>query len=68
MGNPELESDLQAEIAVQEKSNGNGIHEEGNGIDKGTGLKLDPHGFPLSPQPSSDPRGISKFGLKNNRF
>lgn len=21
------------------------------------GLKLDPHGFPLHPQPSSDPRG-----------
>ncbi len=21
------------------------------------GLKLDPHGFPLNPQPSNDPRG-----------
>jgi hypothetical protein len=23
------------------------------------GLKLDPHGFPLHPQPSNDPRGKS---------
>jgi hypothetical protein len=24
-----------------------------------SGLKLDPHGFPLHPQPSNDPRGKS---------
>lgn len=24
-----------------------------------TGLKLDPHGFPLNPQPSNDPKGAS---------
>ena len=58
MGNPELESDPRSEIEVQdEKSNGNGVHDELDGADKATGLRLDPHGYPLSPQPSTDPEG-----------
>ena len=47
---------LGGEIAVQDEKDV-AIHDAGSGSDKATGLKLDPHGLPLRPQPSSDPRG-----------
>ncbi|KAF2103119.1 MFS general substrate transporter [Rhizodiscina lignyota] len=55
MGTGELEPDPTSEIAVQNEKDIT-VQEERDGNDKATGLKLDPHGFPLHPQPSSDPR------------
>lgn len=57
MGAGELEPDpVGSEISPQNEKDV-AVQEERESGDKATGMKLDPHGFPLQPQPTSDPRG-----------
>ena len=48
---------LDGEIAMQSEKHV-AIQDDGNSSEKANALKLDPHGLPLQPQPSSDPKGM----------
>lgn len=54
----DLEEEHAPEIAVKREKDSS-VHDEQNvtNTNKANGLKLDPHGFPLQPQPTSDPMG-----------
>jgi hypothetical protein len=46
---------------VEVESKDSTKHNETALSDRGAALKLDPHGFPLRPQPSDDPLGTNKY-------